>query len=1302
MLRYNPSQLTQPVGLITSIFLLLIALPQLNAQSKIALDASNISNLGIRGDASRLVDEQSAAGDPQGGQGGNVYTAFDQTYNTIYNPATILVKLFQDYSLSELWYYDSNGKDTIAVYGGDPSHWEFLGNIITDRYNQWRAFAINDTFKFLRLDFRHPQATVREIVLYGTALGTNLSTPATGNNPAPVAMHTLMGINGFVDDPLDQFDATAGTLREYHRWDWDEGNGQAGYTGYPNSAYAFSPSYVSIWDFDQYYKDLYDRGMSIAPVLQGSPPHIRGNRTSDSKPIDPSDEPEDPQSYKAHAEYMYQFAARYGSTAVPASELKLRGGQSAKSGLAYISYLENWNEPDKWWRGRDGYFSPFELGAMSSADADGHEGALGPGYGMKAADPNMKMVMPGLATLDLDYLDGLRLWLEYNRQSGFPFDVINFHHYSNNASSSFGNSTKGISPEDDRLKERLQAIVDYRNQWLPGVEIWLSEFGYDTNPSSIQGAPAIGPNDEIEVQGQWIMRSFLEIAASGIDRAQLYMLRDVNNPNPNRYNSSGLTAEKYNQHQEKKSFYYVAGMRNILRDFIFDGEIAMADSDLRAYRFRQENSDSICVALWSATSSARSIPNFKYSVSGMGLAWLQEVNDSSARPNCTKLMSPNDSITIAISERPVFLKLLPEDFVSPTAVAQNITLYLDRDGLTTIDAQAVDNGSSDDMKVVRFETIPAQLDCGDLNAQSTNVSVQFLACDHYNCDTVSFTVNLNDTIAPQIITQESAVFLDAQGLGTVSASDFIASASENCSDSIIYSLDQSQFDCSHLKGGSTISLVSDASWMKSTYTSLVQAGTWPWAGAGDFPASSTYTDSVDLGQPQNWHTIDAVPGSQVIKAGSRVQYFRTYFQLDDQAKRALFQMTVDDDMEIYLNGQLIGRENVWGAPSRGAGAIHGFELHSNGNHKNGPDGLTPFGLLTSSPLNDVLVKGQNEILVVVRNGGPGNVGGFSFRMDLETKLLTEVISDGTWEKSTLTSTNQSITFPWVGAQELPSEASFSLAAEVGQPRNWKTIDEVQDAEVIKTGAHVTFFRKKFQTKGNFWSGLKFWMRVDDDMEVYLNGTLIARENIWGSTAIGAGSLRSFSYGSAGAENGSDSTATFQFLHQNALSLLHEGENELMLAIRNTGNSDLGGFSVKMEVEGQITEVVQLSATDSYGNTSSYDVLLCVMDTLAACSMSSSNSAKRLVSANENPSKELFSLQPNPTDGLLFIHNHSEEASQLELIVRNVSGQTLSVNSFHLVEGNSNSIDLSHLPAGVYLIQLKSESGMNKIERIVKH
>lgn len=58
------------------------------------------------------------------------------------------------------------------------------------------------------------------------------------------------------------------------------------------------------------------------------------------------------------------------------------------------------------------YVSPAEMAAMLSAAYDGHEGRLGPGVGIRTADPTMKVVMGGMASQSpVDTVKMILLWV---------------------------------------------------------------------------------------------------------------------------------------------------------------------------------------------------------------------------------------------------------------------------------------------------------------------------------------------------------------------------------------------------------------------------------------------------------------------------------------------------------------------------------------------------------------------------------------------------------------------------------------------------------------------------------------------------------------------------------------------------------------------------------------------------------------------------------------------------------------------------------------------------------------------------
>src|SRR5450755_3197501 len=276
----------------------------------------------------------------------------------------------------------------------------------------------------------------------------------------------FMGLNGFIDDDPAKL-AAVGNVREYHNWTWNDGNGVQAYVGYPDNKLEFSV-FNGFWDFDAYYSKLDSAGVLVFPCIQGSVDYL----ASAMPPVPKGADATDPASYVAHAAFMYQYAARYGGTAVAASKLKLDPAQKVASGLKLLPYYEDGNEPDANWVHADGsfLFTPEMTAAMASADYDGDQGKLGGELGVKTADPKAKLVLAGLAGAGpkdflsnvTGYLDGMRAWATAHRAGSFPADVINVHDYCFGPDP-FGTASPkpGLSPEECQLQDQLASVAQY-------------------------------------------------------------------------------------------------------------------------------------------------------------------------------------------------------------------------------------------------------------------------------------------------------------------------------------------------------------------------------------------------------------------------------------------------------------------------------------------------------------------------------------------------------------------------------------------------------------------------------------------------------------------------------------------------------------------------------------------------------------------------------------------------------------------------------------------------------------------------
>ncbi|MDB5120324.1 MAG: hypothetical protein JWN56_1542 [Sphingobacteriales bacterium] len=470
-------------------------------------------------------------------------------------------------------------------------------------------------------------------------------------------MDKFIGTNAFVDDPINKLQAV-GFIREYHNWEWNERG--VDYKGYPNNKITWTPE---DWNFDTFYKNINDAGLTVSPCIQGNVKWLNlGIYKNSEKPVDEAiSSPDQAVSYQKKSHFMYQFAARYGSTQVADKKLTLADDQKRASGMNLVHYLEDWNEQDKDWEGTKSSFTAQEYAAMASADYDGHGNTMRMGtgtFGMKNADPNIKFVLGGLAFLKLDYIKDMKTWFEENRlDKKFAADVINFHVYGWKTEKGWKGGGPAMSPEQSNFKERLEEITQYRDKHLPRVEVWVSEFGWDTNADSPLAPPVIGSFDIQEVQAQWLVRGYLAFAAAGVDRAQMYMFRDVDGASANWFASCGLVGPK-GDWTPKKSWYYIYTLKNTLKNMVYSGEKPSGNRNVLIYKFKEADTQKQVYAVWARTSSAYNVKGFKIKLNDIfSTAQLISLIPGRIEGKVSTLNLKNNEVTVDVSERPVFIKL---------------------------------------------------------------------------------------------------------------------------------------------------------------------------------------------------------------------------------------------------------------------------------------------------------------------------------------------------------------------------------------------------------------------------------------------------------------------------------------------------------------------------------------------------------------------------------------------------------------------------------------------------------------------
>lgn len=581
---------------------------------------------------------------------------------------SLVIDLGSEYALTEIKIHDGQGESPVTVSTGIPGAWNQQFTDQMTLYNKWSNHTVSVTTRYVQIaveNVNNESAWINEVKIFGSLVG---APPAPV--PTPIAhelptMNKFIGVNSFVDVPQSVNNAV-NFIREYHNWYWDEGdewpfgtiNGK-GYSVYPNNQNKFAPSWAGGggWNFDQYYEDKKDDGVFIFPNIKASVAWLTTGEKH--KPVSPGEDRLSPATYMEHADHMFQYAARYGSIAVADNKLKLAAGQPRLSGLDTLQYYENWNEPDNHWNTRAEHFTPYEYAAMSSADYDGHLGTLGNTVGIKNADPNAKMVMGGLGSPNLEYIRALKLWSDINRGGDFPFDVINIHDYNNNGTDQ-SNGTVGISPEAANMKGKLKKIVDYRDQFLPGKEVWLTEFGYDTK-NSPQKAGTISGQSVEQVQANWIIRSYLAAAAAGIDRAAMYMIRDVyiepGKGSPGKFDSSGLVRTKEENYSPKLSWYYVYTFKNTLNDMRYIGEQVSNNPKVMIYKFKSATSNAGAYVVWNMTSDNSLVNGYSLALQGnpTSASQVEMVANDTDGVTTALTISGDKKVTVNVSEKPLFV-----------------------------------------------------------------------------------------------------------------------------------------------------------------------------------------------------------------------------------------------------------------------------------------------------------------------------------------------------------------------------------------------------------------------------------------------------------------------------------------------------------------------------------------------------------------------------------------------------------------------------------------------------------------------
>lgn len=415
-----------------------------------------------------------------------------------------------------------------------------------------------------------------EMELYGHYTAPK-AIPALNRKYYP--LNQYFGINAFewnFEDPNNPlvvsptyFNAVKSFTQVRHYMDWNKLESTQG-------QYTFNPVHSGGWNYDAMYQACQQNNILVLADLKTLPNWLISTYPADQQdaenvPVPYGADFSDPNSYILQAKVAFQYVARYGSnTAVNSSLLSvdttIRWTNDPENvvmkGMNLVKYIECDNERDKWWKGRKAYQTAYEYAANLSAFYDGNKNTMGPGVGVKNADPNVQVVMGGLSSADPSYVQGMVDWCKQHRgykadgTVNLCWDVINYHLY-NNDSYPQGNATTGVAPEVSIAAKKAEAFIQMSHKYCGDMPVWVTESGYDANQGSPQRAPAIGSKPAAQVEGDWVLRTSLMYARAGITRVFYYEEYDDNAANPTQYASSGLINNDFSRRPAADYLYQV-------------------------------------------------------------------------------------------------------------------------------------------------------------------------------------------------------------------------------------------------------------------------------------------------------------------------------------------------------------------------------------------------------------------------------------------------------------------------------------------------------------------------------------------------------------------------------------------------------------------------------------------------------------------------------------------------------------------------------------------------------------------------
>lgn len=417
-----------------------------------------------------------------------------------------------------------------------------------------------------------------------------LGTGLVAQTSPKINMSDYMGINtnvaAYDNKYLADLSKCVKWIREYHNW----GQYEAANNFYKWDNITTEPQGYSWPDHNLFMNECRKYGINVLIDVLGKPswagtspiPTLSGTGTNAA-------------DYIERLEFIGQLVARYGSKKIEASLLETK---DKATGLNYIKYYEDDNEPDYTWKSPRWTAANYAKYCNAVHDGFGVEtDADHPLLGIKSVDPDAKHVMAGMASADTVYVNNVL------KASGgrVPFDVLNVHWYCTDM-------TNAYSPENEKhgYEVAYRNYFKWKNRVLPDMPVWMTEFGWDTylapdSKHSYTYAPALQ-------QANYILRSYMVLLKLGFEKSFLYMDTDTDSKYILQYATSGLLSDRNSKYVKKTSYYYLATMQNLLGKTDYSKAISYKEvsgnNEIYCFEFDNPVTSEKVYALWTRATGS--------------------------------------------------------------------------------------------------------------------------------------------------------------------------------------------------------------------------------------------------------------------------------------------------------------------------------------------------------------------------------------------------------------------------------------------------------------------------------------------------------------------------------------------------------------------------------------------------------------------------------------------------------------------------------------------------------------------------